>query len=63
MLTDLIDAATNLGYYETLCGGPQETVDYWRNEMQQHLAAQTGEHHDSSGTVRVRRRATSANDV
>ncbi|MDX3932648.1 MAG: hypothetical protein QHC77_12010 [Stenotrophomonas sp.] len=45
VLTELIEAATNLGHYETLRCSPQETIDYWRNEVQQHRAALTGEQH------------------
>lgn len=44
-LEDLIGSAKNLGYYQTLRSSTEETIDFWRAEVQRLRAALTGEHH------------------
>ncbi|KIP87491.1 hypothetical protein SN15_02040 [Stenotrophomonas maltophilia] len=42
----LIGSAINLGYYQTLRSSPEETIDFWRAEVERLRAALTGETHE-----------------
>lgn len=43
LLGELIEAAANLGRYKTLRSSPNETIEYWRAEVQRLRAALSGE--------------------
>lgn len=42
LLAELIEAAANLGHYETLRSSPNETIEYWRAEVQRLRAVLSG---------------------
>ena len=42
LLAELIEAAASLGHYETLRSSPNETIEFWRAEVQRLRAALNG---------------------
>jgi len=42
LLAELIEAAASLGHYETLRSSPNETIEYWRAEVERLRAALSG---------------------
>ncbi|WP_455947843.1 hypothetical protein [Lelliottia jeotgali] len=45
VLAELIEAAASLGHHETLRTSSDETIEFWRAEVQRLRAALNGEHH------------------
>jgi len=45
LLAELIEAAASLGHHETLRSSPEETIEFWRAEVQRLRAALNGVHH------------------
>ncbi|MCJ8005736.1 hypothetical protein MU483_13765 [Staphylococcus aureus] len=42
LLAELIEAAASLGHYETLRSSPEETIEFWRVEVQRLRVALVG---------------------
>ncbi|HAI45594.1 MAG TPA: hypothetical protein DCM50_02645 [Stenotrophomonas sp.] len=45
LLAELIEAAASLGHHDALRSSPEETIEFWRAEVQRLRAALNGEHH------------------